>query len=70
MPRLLAPDAQVDVPVILWLGQSSDIELQQALDLKDGKNSHDAVFHSLLAAFEVETTALQSAETLFGEVEQ
>ena len=55
LPKLLAPAEQTDVPVIAWIGESSDADLASSLKLKDAVNSHDAVFQSLLALFEVET---------------
>lgn len=65
MPRSIAPAEQTEVPVIVWVGDSSDIELASALKLKDRKNSHDAVFNSLLAAFEVDGAALPGSADLF-----
>ncbi|MFV8819536.1 phosphoethanolamine transferase [Haliea sp. E17] len=64
-PWFIAPQEQVAVPVILWLGESADIDLQDALALKDQRNSHDAIFYSLLAAFEIETRELEPGGTLF-----
>lgn len=64
-PYIMAPHEQTEVPIVLWLGESADIELQQALSVKDKSSTHDAVFHSLLAAFEIETSALDRGNTLF-----
>lgn len=64
-PYLLAPREQTEVPVILWLGESTDIEMNEALAQKDKKSSHDAVFYSLLAAFEVESSIVQINNQLF-----
>lgn len=65
MPYMMAPQEQTSVPILLWLGETADIDLQQALSAKDKQSSHDAVFHSLLAAFEVETSVLDRDKTLF-----
>ncbi len=64
-PYSIAPEEQTRVPVLLWLGESSDIDLQQALAMKDQRSSHDAIFSSLLSAFEVETSEVTAAEPLF-----
>ncbi len=65
MPNMLAPDEQTEVPVIVWVGDTSDIELTSALDVRHVENSHDAAFHSLLSAFEVDTEVLSAKKTLF-----
>lgn len=54
MPYMLAPDAQIKVPVIAWAGETSDIDYEKSLALKDVPNSHDALFSALLAAYEME----------------
>jgi glucan phosphoethanolaminetransferase (alkaline phosphatase superfamily) len=54
LPYVIAPKEQIVVPLIMWLGESSDVELAGALNLSEERNSHDAVFDALLAAFEVE----------------
>lgn len=64
-PYVMAPHEQTDVPILLWLGESADIELEEALAARDKHNTHDAVFHSLLSAFEVETAELDRDNTLF-----
>ncbi|MCB1810140.1 MAG: sulfatase-like hydrolase/transferase, partial [Candidatus Competibacteraceae bacterium] len=68
MPYLFAPKEQTEVPVIVWVGESSDVDLSSALRSKDKQNSHDAVFYSLLAAFEIEDS-LASAQQLFDVLE-
>jgi lipid A ethanolaminephosphotransferase len=65
LPYSIAPPEQTDVPVIVWIGDSSDIDMLSALELKDASNSHDAVFHSLLALFEVESDLVSATAPLF-----
>jgi lipid A ethanolaminephosphotransferase len=65
MPYLLAPKEQIEIPALLWVGESSDVDLASARALKDQKNSHDAISHSLLALFEAEAKLLDSAKLLF-----
>ena len=50
---------------MLWAGESSDVDLASARALKERKNSHDAISHSLLALFETETGLLDTAKLLF-----
>jgi lipid A ethanolaminephosphotransferase len=65
LPYALAPAEQTEVPVIAWLGNSSDVDMESALQLKDASNSHDAVFQSLLALFEVESDLIANSLPLF-----
>jgi lipid A ethanolaminephosphotransferase len=65
MPYLLAPPEQTDVPVILWLGQSSSIDLDSVLGTQHMAYTHDAVFQSLLSLFEVQTDLLSAPQPLF-----
>ena len=62
MPYSFAPEAQTHVPVIAWIGESSDIDFAQSFALKDQVNSHDAVFDTLLAVFEVTTELLPASD--------
>lgn len=55
MPFMFAPNEQIKVPVITWIGESSDIDYEKSLAQKDIPNSHDALFSALLSAFEIET---------------
>jgi glucan phosphoethanolaminetransferase (alkaline phosphatase superfamily) len=52
---MFAPDAQIKVPVLLWSGDSSDIDYEKTLKLKNQPNSHDALFPTLLQIFEIHT---------------
>jgi lipid A ethanolaminephosphotransferase len=63
MPYRFAPEAQTHVPVIAWVGPSSDIDYEESLKLKDQRNSHDAVFDTLLSVFELTTDLLPAAES-------
>ncbi len=65
LPYVLAPPEQTDVPVIVWIGDSSDIDISSALNLKDAPNSHDAVAQSLLSLFEIESDLIFSSPALF-----
>ena len=64
MPYMFAPESQTHVPMIVWIGPSSDIEYQTTIRLKDEQNSHDAITTALLDAFEIETdTPLRNTGT-------
>lgn len=68
MPYLFAPKEQTEVPVIVWVGESSDVDFSSVLRARDEQNSHDAVSYSLLAAFEIED-ALASTQLFFDVLE-
>ena len=55
LPFMFAPEAQIKVPVLAWLGNSSDIDYEKTLRLKNQANSHDALFATLLQIFETQT---------------
>jgi lipid A ethanolaminephosphotransferase len=65
LPYSIAPQEQVDIPVLLWTGASSDIDVGSALSRKEKKLSHDAIFYSLLEAFEVTEGVPEEGEKLF-----
>ena len=65
MPYVLAPAEQTEVPVILWVGESSDIDYMSAYDRKDLPNSHDTIFYSLLSAFEIDALPPVHIKPLF-----
>ncbi|WP_339674119.1 phosphoethanolamine--lipid A transferase [Dasania marina] len=65
MPYLIAPAEQIEVPVIAWVGESSDVDISSALELKDVSNSHDAVCHALLDLFEVDSASVSNGPSLF-----
>tara|TARA_R110001592_G_scaffold217488_6_gene471229 strand:+ start:5422 stop:7071 length:1650 start_codon:yes stop_codon:yes gene_type:complete len=62
MPYSFAPRAQTHVPVLAWIGETSDIDYGQSKLLKDAPNTHDAVFDTLLEVFELTSDLLPSAE--------
>ena len=56
MPYAVAPRAQTNVPVILWMGaQHHDYDVQRIREEKDNNYSHNNVFHTLLGLFEIES---------------
>ncbi|VAW59928.1 Integral membrane protein [hydrothermal vent metagenome] len=55
MPYVFAPEAQTRVPIIVWMGSTSDVDYEETLKLKHLENSHDSLFETLLNLFEVET---------------
>jgi len=65
VPYILAPDEQIDVPLIIWAGESSDIDINSAIAAKDKINSHDAISGALLSLFEVESSLTEQYDKLF-----
>ncbi len=55
MPYIFAPREQTHVAAITWVGESSDIDYQKTMTLKDSPHSHDTVFNTLLSVFEIST---------------
>ena len=62
LPYALAPEEQVHVPLIVWAGDSSDIDYQRSLLLKDNLISHDAFSYGLLDIFEIESDIAEPQE--------
>lgn len=56
LPYMFAPHEQTKVPLILWAGSTSDIDINSAIRKKDLPHSHDSIFNSMLATFEIEET--------------
>lgn len=65
MPYRFAPDAQTKVPLIAWIGESSDIDYNSSLIFKSEPTSHDAIFDTLLDLFEVRTELPPAAPLKF-----
>lgn len=55
MPRMFAPQEQLKVPIIAWIGESSDVDFTMTNEVKDRPNSHDAVSKAILNALEIES---------------
>ena len=63
MPKLIAPNEQVKIPTILWLGDGEmkeDYNLEKLKKLSNKKFSQDNLFHTLLGLFEVESSVYDS----------
>jgi len=58
LPYIFAPEEQTHVPIIVWAGNSSDIDYDATMLNKDKKTSHDIIFGSLLSIFEITTNLL------------
>lgn len=55
LPYMFAPKAQTHVPIIVWAGASSDIDIEKTRELKDSPNSHDALAQAILLSMEVDS---------------
>ncbi len=62
LPYLIAPDAQIHVPMILWFADnffSNPAKKQKIMSRKADKLSHDHLFHSILGLMDVQTEVYQ-----------
>ncbi|MDA3917335.1 MAG: phosphoethanolamine--lipid A transferase [Deltaproteobacteria bacterium] len=57
IPYVVAPEAQTHIGSLMWFGDkmSKDLNIEKIRQNKDKKYSHDNLFQTLLAIFEVET---------------
>jgi lipid A ethanolaminephosphotransferase len=55
LPYMLAPKSQTSVPMIVWGGITTDLNMQGTESLKDLPHSHDGLTNALLDLFEIET---------------
>lgn len=69
MPYTIAPDAQTHVPLLIWLGATSDADLTTIESKVKTPNTQDAVFHTLLNVFEIESNTLDKSKTLYDTTE-
>jgi lipid A ethanolaminephosphotransferase len=58
LPFMFAPQEQTKVAVILWVGESSDIDFAASEKLRDVPNSHDAIARAILTVMEVDSNAI------------
>ena len=69
LPYWMAPEAQTQVPLILWLNTSfaaqQNISLDCLKDQRDSKLSHDNLFHSLPALFSRQSAVFKNELNLF-----
>lgn len=65
LPDAIAPDAQRHVPMLLWVADGSDVDEASVLQRADIPETHDAVAHSLMAYFELQTEAFDSGTAAF-----
>ncbi len=61
MPKLIAPDTQVHVPVVLWFGKKfDDVDLPALQRKRDMRFTHANIFHTVLGFLEIETGVYQA----------
>jgi lipid A ethanolaminephosphotransferase len=69
MPYALAPEAQIHIPMVVWLSPSmrDDLGIEQACLVKDASEhvSHDNLFHSVLGLMGVATHVYDPSLDLF-----
>lgn len=65
LPYLIAPDAQIRVPLVAWFGRNYDDVDRAALhQLRDRPMSHDNIFHTVLGLFEAGTEVYDPKQDL------
>jgi len=56
MPKLIAPDTQVHVPMVMWFGRSfDDVDLPALASKRATRFTHANVFHTVLGFLEIES---------------
>lgn len=66
LPRAIAPDAQLHVPAVIWLGQGFDDADPACLGKKRANPlTHDNVVHTVLGAMEIESELYRPELDLF-----
>jgi lipid A ethanolaminephosphotransferase len=69
LPRAIAPAAQTDVPVIVWLSQgfraSHDIDARVDAGFHRAHLTHDNIAHSLLGFFDVDADSYRVEDDVF-----
>ena len=70
LPYMFAPEAQTNVPLIIWGGNSTTIDMAASEASKNEPYSHYQLVNTLLALFKVETDAYDpSIQTLIKTVD-
>ena len=65
LPYWLAPDAQTQVPVIMWFGRNyHDVDVSAMQQLREEPLSHDNLFHTLLGLFEINSGVYDGSKDL------
>ena len=68
MPYAIAPDAQKQVPVIIWSPTSNNIDKSSLVGMIDQPVSHDFITPTLLKFFGITTEEVKGAPTFFKSV--
>lgn len=63
-PYMLAPKTQTHVPAIIWAGQNFDYHLNDIKPYKDYPLSHDDLFCTILAAYEIDSSTCVNAKSM------
>lgn len=64
-PFMMAPEAQINVPLFIWQGPLHAVDRQSLLERAALPQSHDALFPSLMNFYQVESTLTQPDFGLF-----
>jgi lipid A ethanolaminephosphotransferase len=65
LPYWMAPDSQIEVPMILWFGKNyNDVPAGSIRAIRDIPLSHDFIFHTLLGVFEVSSAEYMASKDI------
>ncbi len=65
MPHMMAPTEQTHVPMVLWFGDTFNVDREQLIHATTESTSHDAVFGTVLQLLGVSAPSLGELETIF-----
>lgn len=65
MPYAIAPDAQKQVPIIIWSPEGNDIDKNSLVSMVDKPVSHDFITPTLLNFFDITTNEVAGKPTFF-----
>lgn len=66
LPYMMAPDEQIHVAAVIWLGDQFEIGINDLLDKRDQHLSHDNIFHTMLGMLEIQTSVYQQEKDILG----
>ena len=69
LPYFMAPETQTKVPVLMWFGDSFQLDRDALKNTLDKSYSHDNVFHTLLGLMEVVSPRYDPAQDMISGLE-
>ncbi len=66
LPYMMAPEAQIHVAAVLWLGERFELSIDDLAEKRDQPLSHDNIFHTLLGLLEIKTAVYRPELDILG----